>query len=449
MVGAVLSFLDLYKWTFLFYAALILLIFLFRKKFAWQGIIGLYRTKLGLKAMDRLGKGSNHEQLGNSFLTLAFPLLSVSVIFILLSQFVTFPEGLKLIALVALTLGGLVYFFGLCFRPIKLAGIHAMWVGFAGMLFIVLILAKGLYDVFFRPELPPPLSPILPGVAILGTGLQVPLIIGWLALFLVIVIHEFSHGVVARAHKIPVKSSGLMLFGPIGGAFVEPDEKRLQRRSTSAQLSVFAAGPFSNLLLALAVTLLLFFILSPLINTFLANDGVVFQEVVRDSPAAVAGVKTGIVYDAVNSHSVSNSSDVALLLKELKPGDAVVLSSSRTGDEVTVIAGEDPKNATRGRLGVIYGHNLKQPRLNWLFQTLLWFAEFLTWTFILSLGIGLANLLPLGPVDGGRILQVVSERFLGKKEGKRFWVKVTVIVIIVIIILLAMPFVVRPLLTLF
>ena len=80
----------------------------------------------------------------------------------------------------------------------------------------------------------------------------------WLiAIFVIAVVHEFSHGIVARAHNIPVKHTGLAFFGPIIGAFVEPDEKKLRAGKDITQYSVYAAGAFSNVILALLALLLL------------------------------------------------------------------------------------------------------------------------------------------------------------------------------------------------
>ena len=46
-----------YKFVLLFYAVMILIVFLNRKKFQFQGkIIALYRTKVGLGLMDRMAE---------------------------------------------------------------------------------------------------------------------------------------------------------------------------------------------------------------------------------------------------------------------------------------------------------------------------------------------------------------------------------------------------------
>ncbi len=379
-------------WTILFYAVIIALIYRYRHKLDWQArFIGLYRTKVGLKLMSRLGK---HEKL------------------------------------------------------FKTLGYIGIVVGFAGMAFISFMLLKGLYDLVFVPTAPPVISPVIPGVTIPGIGIKVPLVIGWLALFLIIVIHEFSHGVVARAWKIPVKSSGLMVFGPLAGAFVEPDDKSLSKKPKRAQLSVFAAGPFSNILSVL-LFLGLLAAMNPLITSHVDAHGVIFSQVQQGYPAAAAGVRPGVVYDVVNNETVTSPNDFLNALKGLQPGETVTIGSSETGEQHVISATTSPQNESRGYLGVILSGNQTRPDLPLFWRFFQWLFEFFTWALILSLGIGLANLLPLGPVDGGRMLLVASTSLFGEKRGKQVWSKISVLIIAILVILLLVPFVIKPLAGLF
>ncbi len=432
-----------YVWTILFYLVVIAVIYRYRKRFEWHGIVGLYRTKFGVKAMSSFGKPSDGEGAGNLLLNLTFPLVVASLLLLIphAQRWIVLPDEVVSAALIVFIISTIVYLLTILFlRPLKLAGVHAIIIGFLGMVLITAMLVKGLYDLAFVPSAPPVISPVIPGVPILGMGITVPLVIGWLALFLVILVHEFSHGIVARAHNLPVKASGLMVFGPLGGAFVEPDEEKLKKSSRKTQLSVFAAGPFSNVLLAIVSWFVVMLLLVPLLSAFIASDGVVFEKVTKGYPAAAAGVTPGIVYDRVNNVTVSTYADFSATLEGLAPNDTVVLESSRSERAHVIVATSHPENASRGYLGVIQGVNLKEQSYRPLYDVLYWFVELFTWTFLLSLGIGLANLLPLGPVDGGRMLQVVSEKWFGEKVGKSIWTKITIIVIVVLAILLIVPF---------
>jgi len=103
-----------------------------------------------------------------------------------------------------------------------------------------------------------------------------------------------------------------------------------------------------------------------------------------------------------------------------------------------VIAGEHPEKNGRGYLGV----NIETEFLNdnsISFSFIIIVTEFLTWLFLLSLGLGLANLLPLGPVDGGRMYQLACRKVFGKKKGDIVWTKTSILFLALIIILVFIP----------
>ncbi len=79
------------------------------------------------------------------------------------------------------------------------------------------------------------------------------------SLGIVATVHEFAHGIFARLHKIKIHSTGFAFLGPILGAFVEQDDKDMEKRSKKAQLSVLAAGVFANIITA-ALFLVLFWL---------------------------------------------------------------------------------------------------------------------------------------------------------------------------------------------
>jgi membrane-associated protease RseP (regulator of RpoE activity) len=57
----------------------------------------------------------------------------------------------------------------------------------------------------------------------------------------------------------------------------------------------------------------------------------------------------------------------------------------------------------------------------------------------LSLGIGLANLLPLGPVDGGRMLQVSLQKIKGEEKGNKIWHKISIATLMLLAINIFWP----------
>ncbi len=97
------------------------------------------------------------------------------------------------------------------------------------------------------------ITKVSPGGDILLPGINLPFFEGIIALAIVMVVHEGAHAVLSRIAKVPLLSSGIVLFGIIPiGAFVEPDEKKLERTDATKQTRVLVAGPTANMLTALA-----------------------------------------------------------------------------------------------------------------------------------------------------------------------------------------------------
>ena len=71
------------------------------------------------------------------------------------------------------------------------------------------------------------------------------------ALAIVAIVHEFSHGIFMRLFKIKIKSTGLVFLGPILGAFVEEEKKGFEKKKKLEQMTILGAGVFANLIFAL------------------------------------------------------------------------------------------------------------------------------------------------------------------------------------------------------
>src|SRR5256884_6918459 len=95
----------------------------------------------------------------------------------------------------------------------------------------------------------PPSPDLLLGLP--GINPIIPLGYGIFGLAVAIILHEFSHGILARVAKIKIRSLGLIfLIFPIG-AFVEPDEEELRALPRRDRARLFAAGPATNIVLAI------------------------------------------------------------------------------------------------------------------------------------------------------------------------------------------------------
>ncbi len=74
----------------------------------------------------------------------------------------------------------------------------------------------------------------------------------WIVIIAIVAVsHEFSHGIFARLSKIKVQSTGFGFLGPFLAAFVEPDEKKMQKAKKFDQLSILAAGTFANIIMTI------------------------------------------------------------------------------------------------------------------------------------------------------------------------------------------------------
>ncbi|MFC1722532.1 site-2 protease family protein [Nanoarchaeota archaeon] len=323
-------------------------------------------------------------------------------------------------------------------EQVKFLSLMGIGIGFIGMFTIFFMLLKNLFELLTVPKAVSAVSLVIPGVKIPGSPIHIPLITGWIALFLVILVHEFSHGVVARAHKIKVASSGIFFLGPLMGAFVEPAEKNLRKSNDITQHSVYAAGPWSNIILALVCIFLLTYIFAPLNGAMVNEVGVELAGVAEGLPAEAAGLGADMLITQVNGVDTLNHDQFTIAIRHLRPNESVTMLVD--DKEVTFKAGAHPQDAQQGYLGVLVKTKPKVETKNpamWykvLYRIFLWIAELFSITGILSFGIGLANLLPLGPVDGGRMVLTAISRIKGEKKGMAWWKKISLFTLLLLAI---------------
>jgi len=352
-----------------FYALLYLFYLRHKDKFVVHGkLLFMYRTKLGLKLMDSFAK--------------------------------KYP------------------------RIVKVLGFIGIVVGFAGMGFIFIYLIKETISFLITTDAIAPLAPILPGVKIPG----IPTLSFWhwvVSILIVASIHEFSHGLLSRLHKIKIKSSGFAFLGPMLMAFVEPDEKQLKKASPYKQLSVFAAGPFSNILTGMVFLGLLTFVLLPSYSSFYEVGGVNVTNLSTGFPIAEAGFEAPFIISEINGIKINSVGILVNLTNDISPGDKVALKTSN-GD-IEVIADKAPANETKGVLGIDKFDLIAKVKdeKQWVkpfIPAIKWFDMLIAWLFMISIGVALFNLLPLGPVDGGRMFFVAMLWiFKSEKKAKLVW----------------------------
>jgi len=313
-------------------------------------------------------------------------------------------------------------------RPIKWAAYAGIVIGFLGMGLIAYALIENLIKLLFVPATVPGVQLVLP---VRAKGVfYVPFFYWILAIIAIAMLHEFSHGIVARAYKMKIKSAGfafLCLLIPIlPAAFVEPDEKELGKRSAKEQLSVFGAGPFSNILSGFVALAIFLLVAVPVADSFLAVKGIeVTGFVGKDMPAQAAGMKANELIVSINGIPINDTQEFMNVLKSMKPGQTVKVNTNASSYKVTL--GKNPQNESLAFMGIYVDAKTElKPEIvhelgTVIPNTLLWIFGFLYWFWFLSLGIGLFNLLPLGPVDGGRMTLTLLKHYFEDKRAKIYW----------------------------
>ncbi len=363
--------------------------------------------------------------------------------------------GIKLMDKIANKYRNLVQFFGYI----------SVGIGFVGMVFISVSILMVIFKLIFTPHTASSdMVLVLPFTNIPGIG-YLPFTSWIIAIFVLAVLHEFSHGVVARAHNVQVESSGFAFLGIIlpiiPAAFVEPNEAKLKKEKEIVQYSIFAAGPVSNIFLAIILFLVMTAFFNPIEARLMQPTGFSFEITNTTLPAGAAGLKTGDVVTSFNNNSVTDANYfLNQMLYCVKPGQQITFGVTNTTESaennaaiittnyaVTTIA--SPTDANRGFVGVnnIQNHlEIKAQYKNKIgVKIFFWFKDLFKWLFLLNLFIGLANLMPLGIVDGGRMLQLLlTSTIKDEKKAMKIWGFIGILFLIFILFGLITNYVGNP-----
>jgi len=326
-------------------------------------------------------------------------------------------------------------------------------------------------------------------IGIPGVNPFIPLWYGVIGLIFSIFFHEFSHGIASRIGNIRIKSIGVLFFIVPLGAFVEPDDEELKKSSRLSRVRVYASGPAINIMSSL-IFLLIF---TSLVSTVgLAPIGVAVDTVFKDSPAYNAGIRPGMVIVAVNSNYVKSWDEFFQLMSVFKPNDTVkLLIHSGTAEIVLNVTLDERFKYTgfeddKGKpflgianrwISIIYslsnpfssppesflellrlpfiGLAVIQPPYPEFYSTPIHPDSFwpllntVYWIFWLNLMIGLTNVLPIVPLDGGLLVKEAIEALLGKIASKKsieersiIALKAAYLITLVIVVMILMPMVI-------
>lgn len=407
-------------------------------------------------------------------------------------------------------------------KTISVLSVLGVISGYILMSSMVYFLYRLVYIYVFMPDVVkaikiPPLMPLIPYLpeAFKISFLPPFYFTYWIiAIAVIAVFHEFSHGIVARRYGIKIKTTGFGFLGPFLAAFVEPDEKKMQKKPKFQQIAVLSAGTFMNLILAgiFFLILALFFILmyapsGAIFNTYtpdivnissitmiggavisnsnprgiislinkdnltndltLGSNGNSFnltkiiagnktyfltidelkkqlennpdsEQVVlyNDLPAIESGLKGVII--KINNDNIKDYEDLGIVLKKYQPGEKIKITTKDNNEifEYNIKLGEDPNQKDRAVIGIgfldtqrtgIMGKILDyfnfyknsqtnyEPRFN--FEFTIFIYNLIWWLALINLSVALINMWPMAIFDGGRMFMLTiwqitkSEKF--------------------------------------
>lgn len=331
-----------------------------RKNLKKEGLLFLYKTPWGLKLIDKVGN--------------------------------KYPRTLKAMSYISVALGYLLMIFAIYFV------FKIVWIYLFNLEFVKSVKV-------------PPITPIVPYIDKVIPGIPSLYFTYWIIILAVIAItHEFAHGIYSVYNKIKVKSTGFGFFPfflPVFlAAFVELDEKKMEKQKIFPQLNILSAGTFANILTAILFFVLMFLFFSVAFQpagvvfddyiystipistiTMVANNSFEnpnyenliilenytnvkttnedyfgikefinedFVLVYENSPAIKAGLSGAITN--IDGEKVSTIQDLREKFENKKAGEKIsITTKTNEGEEnYEIVLGESPIDKEKGHLGIIF-----------------------------------------------------------------------------------------------
>ena len=210
----------------------------------------------------------------------------------------------------------------------------SLWVCIFSMLMVGLLMIIAFITALVTPpQTPPPSASEL--VAIPGLNPVIPLGWGALAFIVALVIHEFGHGLQARAHGMRIRAFGLLQLGPLPlGAFAEPQYEELTNAPSKERMRMFAAGPATNIFAA--VVCLMF--LGGLAGQFVASDdGVHVRGIVQEEGAYDAGLEPWDTIQSIDGQTVTNVDDFYDIMTIYSANDTIAITVMHQNGQVETL----------------------------------------------------------------------------------------------------------------
>ncbi|MEM3732096.1 MAG: M50 family metallopeptidase, partial [Candidatus Bathyarchaeia archaeon] len=282
---------------------------------------------------------------------------------------------------------------------------------FGQMIFIIYNLGKNLHLLINKSSQASQVFLLLPGLTVSWNN--IPYL--FLSLVILLVTHEFAHGIAALIEGIPLKSAGLFILGFIPGGFVEVNEEILKKAETISKLRVFSAGSSTNLAVGLLILLLMVnfgLTISPFYSS--SSSGVLITELIPNGAAEKVGLKKWDVIIALNDTKINDVESLTNFMNNVKPYSTLKVT---TKEKVFQLTTQPHKlNASKALIG-IYPFNYYEPKFPFIPNYLpYYFFNFGSWSYTILISVALINMLPIQPLDGGKIIEALLDKFAIKRK---------------------------------
>jgi len=210
----------------------------------------------------------------------------------------------------------------------------SLWVCIFSMLMVGLLMIIAFITALVTPpQTPPPSASEL--VAIPGLNPVIPLGWGALAFIVALVIHEFGHGLQARAHGMRIRAFGLLQLGPLPlGAFAEPQYEELTNAPSKERMRMFAAGPATNIFAAIVCLMFL----GGLAGQFVASDdGVHVRGIVQEEGAYNAGLEPWDTIQSIDGQAVTNVDNFYDIMAVYSANDTIAITVMHQNGQVETL----------------------------------------------------------------------------------------------------------------
>ena len=306
-----------------------------------------------------------------------------------------------------------------------------------------------------------------------------------ISLIITIVVHEAGHGIVARVYNVKIESTGVVFFFVVPiGAFVNIEQKELEKTPLKYKSSILTAGVLNNMVLAGISLFGLYLVVSslyPLPVSGGEETGVIIDRVNKGSLAEKIHLTEGSVIQTISGQNVRSIEDLRKLLQsnlgktiemtwavKNKPvvKASVTLPSSVNENKgilgVTISTMNDPKTVLNDykswfsgtsalRLitpptilekSVPYSDLMADRYDSSIFgSSYAILANMFFWLWFINFNVAIFNALPIGPLDGGQLYGSFIASRTKQKTAEAISSLVTFIMILVIFMTLVFPYV--------